>query len=254
MTGAPDTSARTFSAAALREIDRLCVDEFAIPSIVLMENAASAMAAHTLALARVRALTGALILAGPGNNGGDGYALARHLSNAAFPVRLAVAAPSRDGSDAAINRTICARTGLDILDANELLGPGALAGAAPGARPLLVDALLGTGLDRDVAGPVRRLIESVNASALPVVAADLPSGMDADTGRPLGVCVRADLTCTFAGLKRGFSAPGAESLTGAVRLCPIGAPRALLDRLADTPAREDRPGLGVDTEPSAPHD
>lgn len=229
----PDTSARTFSCAALRELDRRCVDEFAIPSIVLMENAASGMARHTLALARERDLSGALILCGPGNNGGDGFALARHLTNAALPTRLALLTPPRDGSDAAINHAICARMGMASLDAHELLDPGALEREAPGGRPLLVDALLGTGLTREVAGPLRALIEGINASGLPVVSADLPSGMDADTGAPLGVAVRADLTCTFAGLKRGFSAPGASELTGRVRLCPIGAPVALLDRLAD---------------------
>ncbi|MFI4896271.1 MAG: NAD(P)H-hydrate epimerase, partial [Phycisphaerales bacterium JB059] len=228
-----DTSARTLSSAALRELDRRCVESYGNPSIVLMENAAIGMARHTLALARRRDRSGALILCGPGNNGGDGFALARHLTNAAFPTRLARLSPPREGSDAAINHAICAHMGVDSLDARELLDPDALKRAAPGDRPLLVDALLGTGLSREVTGPLRSLIEGVNAAGLPVVSADLPSGMDADTGAPLGTAVRADLTCAFAALKRGFAAPGASELTGEVRLCPIGAPLALLDQLAD---------------------
>ena len=93
----------------------------------------------------------------------------------------------------------------------------------------LVDGLLGTGLSRPVEGPLRTVIEAINGSGKPVFALDLPSGLDADTGRPLGVAVRAEATATFVAPKVGFSAPGADEYTGEVAVIDIGLPRCLLE-------------------------
>lgn len=232
----------TFSRDALRELDRRCVEEFGIPSIVLMENAAIGMCDHTLACMRDRGSTGALIVAGAGNNGGDGLALARHLHIAGADVGILMLRAPRHGTDAWTNFQICQRLALPLttLPAEPDRGaadrvPGALARGLGGlgGAPVLIDALLGTGLDRDVVGPALALIDAMNASPAPVIAADLPSGMDADSGSPRGGCVRAELTCTFAGFKRGFSSPGAGAFTGRVELCPIGAPPELVERLRD---------------------
>ncbi len=234
---APDpASPPTFSREALRELDRRCVEQFGIPSILLMENAAIGMCGHTLAFMREKGSTGALIVAGPGANGGDGLALARHLHNAGVPVRILMLREPRPGTDAGTQHVICARMGLPISTLEDPAGASRALGArlselAP--SPVLIDALLGTGLDRDVSGPALDLIEAMNASPSPVIAADLPSGMDADTGSPRGACVRAELTCTFAGLKRGLAAPGAGAMTGRVELCPIGAPPELVQQLRD---------------------
>lgn len=218
---------------ALRELDRLCVERYAMPSIVLMENAAIGLTRGVLDVLERRDLGGVLILCGPGNNGGDGLCAARHLHNAGAPVRVALTAPPRPGSDAEVNHEIARRMGLSLTPLPVEPGPTLESLSQELTSPVIVDALLGTGLDREVGGQARACIEWINASGRPVVSADLPSGMDAETGRALGVCVRATLTCTFAARKRGFAAPGASDLTGRVEVCPIGAPRELLDELSD---------------------
>lgn len=218
---------------ALRELDRRCVQQYAIPSIVLMENASIGLARGVLGVIDERRLGGALILCGPGNNGGDGLGAARHLHNAGVPVRVALSAPPRPGSDAAVNHEIARRMGLAITALPDEPAPALDALARELSPPLIVDALLGTGLDREVGGVIRACIEWINASGRPVVSADLPSGMGADSGRVMGACVSAGLTCTFAARKRGFAAPGAPGLLGRVEVCPSGAPRELLDRLCD---------------------
>ena len=205
-----------------------------------MENAAIDLCRHTLAFGRDRSSTGVLILAGPGGNGGDGLALARHLHNAEAGVHIALLGQPSPETDASVNLGICRRMGLGItaLDpesdsASPLDSISPQIWEALGGAPVIIDALLGVGLDREVQGITRNLIEHVNSMRRPVVAVDLPSGMDPDTGRALGACIRADLTCTFGGIKRGFGAPEARESTGRVVLCPIGAPRELLDQLAD---------------------
>ncbi len=93
----------------------------------------------------------------------------------------------------------------------------------------IVDALLGTGLSRPVEGPMRTAIDAINAAGKPVLALDLPSGLDADTGAPLGAAVRASATATFAAPKLGFSAKGAAAFTGEIAVIDIGLPRCLLE-------------------------
>ena len=92
----------------------------------------------------------------------------------------------------------------------------------------MVDALLGTGLTRPVEGTLQAVIEAMNRSGKPILALDLPSGLDADSGQPLGVAVRAQATVTFVAPKLGFAAPGADAYTGKVTVVDIGVPRALL--------------------------
>jgi NAD(P)H-hydrate epimerase len=95
---------------------------------------------------------------------------------------------------------------------------------------LIVDAIFGTGLDREATGDAARIIEWMNGSKRPILAADVPSGMDCNTGRPLGACVRASRTVTFVGLKPGFLVPDAQKLLGEVVVGDIGAPRELIER------------------------
>lgn len=237
-----DDERLVLSREALREVDRLAVEEFAIPSIVLMENAARGLARRALGFMRERGLSRAVILAGPGNNGGDGFALARHLRNAGVEVTILTTHPDdRYAGDAGVNLLICRRMGLAIqtLPPDETAGRVAarrIAQTHAESRALIVDALLGTGLDRPVEGAIASVIGAVNALGdprPPVLSVDIPSGLDADTGRPLGVAVRADLTVTLAARKRGFDAPGGASHTGKVVVEAIGAPRELIRRLAD---------------------
>lgn len=211
----------------VRQIDVRAVDELSLPTIVLMENAGKGAAD----LLRSRA--GAepkrvLILCGPGNNGGDGAVVARVLDSWGWPVRVrwTVEGDALKG-DAAVQHTVLDRAGFD---------QRSLAGASdPDLNDSLswadwiVDGLLGTGLTREVEGTIRSVIEAINASGRPSLALDLPSGLDCDSGQPLGEAVRARLTASFVARKVGFDAPGASDYTGEVHVIEIGVPALLLE-------------------------
>jgi NAD(P)H-hydrate epimerase len=195
--------------------------ELGIPGIVLMENAGRSMA--ELLLARVT--TGpVLVCCGKGNNGGDGMVIARHLDIAGVPVKvLLFTEKERVKGDANVNLTILHLSGIPV---------EALPGASGLARELskaewVVDALFGTGLEDPVRPPLTEVIEAINASGKAVFSVDCPSGMDVDTGGPLGCCVRATVTATVQARKVGFDAPGAGAWLGEVVVVGMGAPRAL---------------------------
>jgi len=205
--------------AGARALDQAAMTTYGIPGIVLMENAARALLDVAVDMRPDGDARCVLIVCGAGNNGGDGWALARHLRNAGVePVVYATKDPRPD-SDAGINCAICRRMGI-----TETASPN-----AAGDIGLIVDGLFGTGLDRPVTGAALACIEWINAHPAPVLAIDLPSGLDADRGVPLGACVRATRTVTMAGVKAGFLVPGADAWVGAVSVADIGAPREAID-------------------------
>jgi NAD(P)H-hydrate epimerase len=246
----------TFARDALRELDRRAVEEYHLPILVLMENAGRAVADAARHLLKKNAR--ALVLAGPGNNGGDGLVAARHLHNHHIPVRILLLAPRDKYRDAAA-------TQLAIVDAMhlpvEVLTPGHaefrdwLVECTPG--DLIIDALFGTGLTRPVEGLAAEVIHAANVSRHPILAVDIPSGLDADTGAPVspgGEAIRATETVSFCGLKQGFAQ--AAPYLGKVTVADIGAPRELLERLAhpQKPAMASPPGHSPSTVPPAtPH-
>src|SRR5438105_4250923 len=179
-----------FDAAALREADRRASDDHAMPSILLMERAGLAAAAAIAA--RFPARRAALVLVGAGNNGGDGYVVARHLAEAGWEVEIAAPEPGAAGTpDAAAMRSIAATLGLR---------PRRVDVDALGAESrLIVDALLGTGTRGAPRGAPAPVIAALAAAAAPIVSLDVPSGVEADTGRAPGAAVRAELTVTFHG-------------------------------------------------------
>ncbi len=213
-----------FTRDSIRKLDRLAVEQYNIPSIVLMENASHHIAAAALNMVRRISRPRIIIYCGPGNNGGDGLAAARHLHNAGARVSIILSGPaSRYSGDAAINVRIAQRMKLPVRAAGR------------GKHPpcdLIIDALLGTGLDRPVTGVIARLIDRINRQIAPVLAVDIPSGLDADTGKPLGAAIRATHTLTLAGLKLGFLNPAAREYLGKVSIGDIGIPRELAERLA----------------------
>jgi len=218
-----DPPPRWFTREAVRAVDRAAVEKFGLPGLVLMENAARAL------LGRAHAMLGdapgpAVILCGPGNNGGDGYALARHLHNAGIDTRLIAAKPAEAlEGDAGVNARVAERMNLPIRPAaDEPIDADAA---------LIIDALLGTGLTSAPRGVIASLIERANAHTAPTLAVDLPSGLDCDTGEPLGVCVRAAETVTFVGMKAGFANPASREFTGVITVGDIGAPRELVHGL-----------------------
>lgn len=226
--------ARVVTRDAARAIDAAATEELGIPSIILMENAAIHLASVVGEAAVARGAPGVLIVAGPGNNGGDGLAAARHLANAGVRVRIIMplGAP-REGSDAATNYDIAQRCGIEIRDIFEdTSGFATHAAHAAGAHPIIIDALLGTGLDRPVTGIAADAVAEMNRlreAGCAIVSADIPSGLDADTGVALGHAVIADVTVTFAALKPALVA--SRSSVGRVFLAGIGIPGGLADRL-----------------------
>jgi NAD(P)H-hydrate epimerase len=173
-----------------------------------------------------------VVCCGKGNNGGDGLVIARHLDNAGVPVRvLLFATPDDLPSDAAINFAIVARSGvaLEVFPGPDLADLNL--DAELRVSSWVVDALFGVGLRGPVAAPFDRIIQAINACPARVLAVDVPSGLDADTGLPLGPTVRAHHTATVAALKKGFTAPEAREWTGEVHLIDMGVPRRALEAL-----------------------
>jgi NAD(P)H-hydrate epimerase len=233
-----------FNREAVWEIDRLAIEEYGMPGIMLMENAARGLLASALHLLRDNSPNSALdhqnrfavAVCGSGNNGGDGYALARHLHNRGVNVIVARIGEPLPNSDAGINREICRRIGI-----REFAIERAMDELMPDQISLIVDALFGTGLDRPVRGLAADAIAWMNAAHRPILAADVPSGMDCDTGDVLGCAVQATRTVTFVGLKTGFLGLDAQKLLGDVVVADIGVPRALIERFGervDLPHRE----------------
>jgi NAD(P)H-hydrate epimerase len=215
---------KVLTAVAMQELDRRTIAEIGLPGMVLMENAGRAVAEIIAARYADRYPGPVMILCGRGNNGGDGFVIARHLRDAGWQVRTVLLAErSAPTGDAAAMLAVLERSGGAVVTAPD---PAALAAALAGADcRVCVDALLGTGASRAPAGVVADAVAWLNRQGAPVVAVDLPSGVDAGSGRIPGSAVRAALTVTFAFAKVGLvSYPGA-GLAGEVITVPIGIPR-----------------------------
>ena len=194
---------RAATAAQSRSIDRRAIEEVGIPSLVLMENAGRAVVAAIERRLGGTAGRKVVILCGKGNNGGDGLVVARHLHARGADVRVFLAGRLEQLSpDAALQARMVGGIGLPVAEVTT----AAAAREALAGSDLAVDALLGTGTRGEVTGLLAELIEALNASPVPVVAVDVPSGLNADTGQPCGCCVRAVESVTFGVLKRGLVA------------------------------------------------
>ncbi len=199
----------------VRAIDRRAIEEFGVPGVVLMENAGRGAAEVLLSLGARGPI---LICCGKGNNGGDGFVVARHLENRGLIVRvLLFAKPEELAGDAATNYEILRRSGVPM---------EVRAGPPLGSAEWIIDALFGTGLAGAVRPPFDAVIAAINASGAKVLAVDIPSGLDCDSGQPLGPTVRADHTVTFVAQKKGFENPASHPWVGTVHVVDIGAPRA----------------------------
>ncbi len=216
---------RALSRGEVRALDRRAEKEAGLSTAILMENAGHGAAAWLIP--RLRPGGGVVVACGPGNNGGDGAVVARHLDGAGFDVRVVwFAAPSEIRGDASAQRLILARSEIQQMHFADP-EPGSLDALWQGTD-WIVDALLGTGLTRPLEGPMAWAVDALNRSGRPILSLDLPSGLDADTGQPQGDAVRATATATFVAPKKGFAQPAAAPYLGEVVVVPIGVPRALL--------------------------
>ncbi|MFH1299812.1 MAG: NAD(P)H-hydrate epimerase [Planctomycetota bacterium] len=212
----------------VRSVDRRTIEEFGLPGIALMENAGRGVFELLISFG----VTGPVkICAGKGNNGGDGFVIARHLDNAGIPVQIYLLAdPGQLKGDAAINYHVAARMGIPIQSDADFNHPEAFR-AFLSKADWIVDALLGTGVQGILRPPFTTAIQIMNEAEGNKLAIDVPSGLDCDTGKPLGTCVTASQTATFVAEKKGFALPESKQFTGTVHVLDIGAPRQIVKEL-----------------------
>ena len=220
----PDKKCVVMTRDEVRAFDAWAIDTIGIPGVVLMENAGRSCAELIEDKLKDVAEPKVCIFCGTGNNGGDGYVIARHLINRGIQVTVVICGDrSKIKGDAKINLDILERMGRPV----ELLNPsgGDIAGEVErliNGAGVIVDSLFGTGLRGRLSDEYRRLIESINACNSPVLAVDIPSGLDCDAGEPLGGAIRAAWTVTFVAVKKGFLSAIAAQYTGKIFVASIG--------------------------------
>ena len=214
----------------VRELDRQAIEEFGVPALVLMENAGRGAAELLMALG----IRGPVALCcGKGNNGGDGLVMARHLDNHDVEVAVHLFARPQDlSAEAAVHWRIVEKAGI-----RALVWPDAALDEVKLARELaraewIVDALFGTGLQGAVRPPFDRIIAAINAAPARVLAVDIPTGLDADTGEPKGPTIRADHTATFVASKKGFENLAARHWLGTLHVVDIESAEVLRRRIS----------------------
>src|SRR5882672_11562160 len=222
---------RILNAAQMREADRFTIEDIGIPSLVLMENAGRQVVA-ALEAAYESCLTGRVaVLCGRGNNGGDGFVVARTLLQRGVECAVfVIGAVSDIRGDARANLDILGRLGLTVVEINDEQA-WELHSSEVSQCTLIVDAVFGTGLKSPLSGMLETVVADVNASGIPIVAIDLPSGMSADTPHLIGDCIDASMTVTLAAPKLPLVLPPAEARAGDVVIADIGIPSDVIDAL-----------------------
>lgn len=220
----PDKKCVIMTREQVRAVDAWAINTLGIPGVVLMENAGRGCAELIEEKLKDVSEPKVCIFCGAGNNGGDGYVIARQLGNCGFEVTVVICGDrGKIKGDAKINLDVLERMGQPIESLNPADGDTAarVADFAAGAD-MLVDSLFGTGLNGQIRDDYRRLIENLNACECPILAVDIPSGLDCDTGQPLGIAIEASLTVTFVAAKKGFTFAHAARYTGEVFVASIG--------------------------------
>jgi NAD(P)H-hydrate epimerase len=221
----PDQKCLLMSRDEARAFDAWAINELGVPGIVLMENAGRSCAQFIIeTLSKVKNPK-VCIFCGTGNNGGDGFVIARHLLNAGFTVTVVVCGNiAKIRSDARINLDILTGLGLKIerldMEGTEIIEDRVtkLANEAN----MIIDAIFGTGLTGTLRNEYKQLIDGINGLGCPVLSVDIPSGLDCDTGLPFGAAIKANCTVTFVAVKKGFVFENARVYTGDIFVASIG--------------------------------
>jgi NAD(P)H-hydrate epimerase len=233
----------------MQELDRISMSEFGIAGLVLMENAGRSVAeealsmlsemdrppAPTVAIGQAAVKSASVlqgvrqrivcVICGKGNNGGDGFVAARYLLNHGVHVRVFLLAPISDVAargDAGVNLGVALKMGMQVEEV--IYGPFENVIMELKRCDLIVDAIFGTGLTGAVSGIHAAMMQRMNESGARILAIDVPSGLDCNTGEPLGLAVRAGKTVTFGASKIGFAKPGASKYIGQLVVADIGIP------------------------------
>ena len=214
-----------FTVAQSQKLDKLAIVGLGIPSVVLMENAGRLAAEACTKILRNSKGRRVCVFCGQGNNGGDGFVVARHLLNEGFKVKVfLIGSAKKLKRDSFLNYNILKKLKCPL---------ESIKGANPKVlkeiknSDLVVDAIFGIGLNREIGEPYKSIVEAINKSKKKVVAVDVPSGLDATTGKTFGVCIKATQTVTFAVMKKGFLKNQGPRFCGKVIVVDIGIPEAL---------------------------
>lgn len=222
-----------YRAAQVRELDRTTIEDHGIPGADLMERAGHA--AYDLLRRRWPDARDITVVCGPGNNGGDGYVVARHACAEGLSARvLQLGDRQRLRGDALAMALALEETGGTIEPFQGL----------PQGTDLIVDAILGTGLEREVAGVWARAVDAINAHSAPVLAIDIPSGLHSDLGQILGTAIQAEATISFIGLKQGMFTGAGPDCCGEIRFDALQIPAAVYSREVISARRLDWAKLG----------
>jgi len=221
----PDKKCIVMTRDEVRAFDGWAINTLGIAGVVLMENAGRSCAEMIKEKLVAIKKPEVCIFCGTGNNGGDGYVIARNLLNSGFRVAVTICGEkSKIKGDAKANLDILEKLGQPIEQINLKNDniPNKVKAFTAGAD-ILVDALLGTGLEGKLKGEYLELVESINVRNLPILAVDTPSGLDCDTGKPLGAAIKATYTVTFVAVKKGFTLSRAVAeYTGEIFVASIG--------------------------------
>lgn len=222
---------RILNAAQMREADRVTIHDIGIPSIVLMENAGRQVVSALEALVDDLYERSVAVLAGRGNNGGDGFVVARTLHQRGIDTTVfVVGAVSAITGDARINLDVLGRLGVTVVEVADE-GAWELHFSEIGQHDLIIDALFGTGLKSALSGLYETVVADVNGSGITVVSIDLPSGLSADTADLIGDAIEASLTVTLGAPKLPLVLPPGEQKAGEVVIADIGIPLGVIESL-----------------------
>lgn len=219
---------RFCTVSSMSKIDECCVNEYRIPGIVLMENAAL----KVFEKIKKMNVKSAVVICGRGNNGGDGFALSRHMIACGMRVSIFMGVGHAMSGDCTSNYNILNNMGAEVV---KVAGETDLKKLRKALKDsdIAVDALFGTGISRNIDGINMQIINEINANANYVVSIDVPSGFDSDTGNILGKCVKANMTVTFEMYKKGFLNPEAEKHTGKIFVENIGIPEKTFEKFSN---------------------
>lgn len=223
---------RVVTAEEMKQIDLSATEQYGIPGLVLMENAG--LGVVKVIEQKYQDLRGKVfsIIVGKGNNGGDGLVVARHLLNRGGQVKvLLMAEPIEFKGDAKVNLSIWQKMGQPVYQLNQVSGMNILKLALL-STDVIIDALYGTGFYGEVNEKAASVIELINSSNRPIISVDLPSGLEADTGKNSGICVKANHTVTFGLPKIGLVVEPGASFVGEIHIVDISLPRVLTETSA----------------------
>lgn len=220
---------KSFSIDESQKLDRFASGWLGIPSIVLMENAGRSTADFIQLVLKKTKNPRVCIFSGPGNNGGDGFVTARYLWDRGFKVSVFLIAPSRRlKGDALLNYKVLRRMKCPLLNIKSI---DSKVMQVMMESDLLVDAIFGIGLDREVSDPYCSIIDRMNQSRKKIVSLDVPSGLNANLGSVWGIGIKAWSTVTFAVAKNGFFKDQGPRLCGKIVIKDIGIPQIVINKI-----------------------